>query len=54
MGWEFAKMDIANRDGRMYNWCVKINGNKLNPLYRIRPKNAMFFRKKTCTKKYRR
>ena len=39
-------MDIAIRDGRMYNWCVKISGNKSNPLYRIRPKNAMFLRQK--------
>lgn len=48
---EFAKMDIAIRDGRMYNWCVKISGNKSNPLYRNCPKNAMFLRKKYCTKK---
>jgi hypothetical protein len=51
---EFAKMDIAIRNGRMYNWCVKISGNKLIPLYRIRSKNAMFLRQKYCTKKYRR
>ena len=44
-------MDIAIRDGRMYNWCVKISGNKLNPLYRIRFKNAMFLRQGLLYKK---